>query len=419
VYLAQQKYDKPLMKKGRDHLLFYSIIAMMACLFLSRAALSVSIIVFVALSFMHAGIKGQLKSFFSSPLLWGMSLLFLLPLLSGWWSGDKTEWLHITRIKLPLLLLPLAFAGPFNFSKTQWHILGYVFIGLVTAGTIWSMFHYVTDMSAVNEGYLRAKTIITPLANDHVRFSWLVAVTIVFAGWLWWRYRYETSVSIIPGVILLWLIVFLHILAVRTGLLCFYIALLATILWTVFGKTKPVYATALFMLMAGLPVAAYLTLPTFRNKVKYFQYDFEFVKDAHYLPGGNDASRIISIKAGWNMVQQHPVSGVGFGDIFNEAGKWYDTAYPQMLEADKILPSNEWLIYGTGCGIPGLLVFTFVMIVPFLIRVRNKQRWWLLNVIVATGFLFDIGLEVQYGVFIYSFIVLICWKWFHDETLKA
>jgi len=31
--------------------------------------------------------------------------------------------------------------------------------------------------------------------------------------------------------------------------------------------------------------------------------------------------------------------------------------------------------------------------------------------------LFDIGLEVQFGVFIYSFVVLWCWKWL--ETLQV
>jgi O-antigen ligase len=407
------------MKKTQEHIIFYSVVTMMAAIFLSRAALSVSIIIFVVVSFLHPGIKSQLKNFFSSPMLWGMSLLFLLPLLSGLWSEDKKEWLNIIRIKLPLLLLPLAFAGAFNFSKKNWHVLVAILIGLITAGTIWSMFHYTKDMAAVNEGYLRAKTIETPLGNDHVRFSWLVAVAILFAGWLWWQYRYQKIATGVLGIILLWLIIFLHILAVRTGLLSFYIVLLATTLWIFLKKTKPVYGTVLLIAMFALPVGAYFMLPTFRNKIKYFQYDFEYVKDGHYLPGGNDASRIISFKAGWNIIKEHPATGVGFGDISNETGKWYDLNYPQMLQSDKIVPSNEWLIYGAGSGISGFLVFTFVMIVPFLIRIRNKWGWWLLNAIVAIGFLFDIGLEVQFGVFIYSFIVLLCWKWFHDEPLKA
>jgi len=110
-------------------------------------------------------------------------------------------------------------------------------------------------------------------------------------------------------------------------------------------------------------------------------------------------------------MSEHPVTGVGFGDIAEVTKKWYEVNYPSMIAADKIYPSSEWLIYGAGCGWPGFILFTFIMMIPFLIRVKNKLIWYLLNVTAAFSFLFDIGLEVQYGIFLYSFIVL-CWsKW--------
>jgi hypothetical protein len=403
------------MQEWRKHILFYSVIAMMLSLFLSRALLSASIAVFVITCLFYSGSKELGKRFFSSSLLWGISLLFLLPLLSGLWTGDKQEWINVLRIKLPLLLFPLAFAAPFTFSKKQWNRLVYSFIIIITAGTIWSMFHYATNMAVVNEGYLRAKMIITPLENDHVRFSWLVSVAVLLAGWLWWRNRKEKNSSWLLLTVV-WLGVFLHILAARTGLLSFYITLLATTLFVVFKKVKRLYGTALLLLLFALPVAAYFILPTFRNKVKYFLYDFEYVKDAHYLAGGNDASRIISLKAGWSLMNDHSVSGVGFGDIFTETGKWYSVNYPEVQQQDKILPSNEWLIYGAGCGIPGFLFFTFVMLAPFFINTKNKWGWWLLNCLIAFSFLFDIGLEVQFGIFIYCFVVLFGWKWFRREA---
>jgi hypothetical protein len=88
-----------------------------------------------------------------------------------------------------------------------------------------------------------------------------------------------------------------------------------------------------------------------------------------------------------------------------------------MIEADKIKPSSEWLMYGAGCGWPGILIFSFVMIVPFFIRTKNKLLWWFLNATAAFSFLFDIGLEVQFGVFIYSFVILWWWKWMETEKM--
>ena len=398
------------MKGWRNHTIFYCLIAMMISLFTSRVALTASIILFTLLCFFHSDIKGHIKNFFSLPLLWSISLLFLLPLISGLWSEDKNEWLNTVRIKLPLLVLPLAFASPFSLSQKQWQGLLFVFILLVTAGTIRSMFHYIPNMDAVNEGYLQAKTMITPLENDHVRFSWLVTIAILFAGLLWKQRRAEKNISWLLILVIVWLIIFLHILAARTGLLCFYIILLSAVLWVISKKIKPVYGAGLLVLLVALPVAAWFILPTFRNKIRYFRYDFEYVKDAHYLPGGNDATRVISLKAGWNIMKDNAAKGTGFGDISSETGKWYQVYYPRMQQQERILPSSEWLIYGAGSGIPGLLIFTFVLLTPFFIRIKNKELWWLLNGLVASGFLFDIGLEVQFGVFIYPFIVLLSWK---------
>jgi O-antigen ligase len=417
-----------LMNEWRPSIIFTLLVIMMGSLFISRALLSASMIAFIASSFFHPGIKQHLRDFFSSPLLWGMSLLFFLPLFSGLWSADKQAWLGIIRTKLPLFFLPLAFAGPFSFSKKEWERLAFVFLAVITIATIWSMFHYVINMREVQEGYLRAKSMITPLENDHVRFSWIVSVAILLAGWLWVidRRSGKWIFWLLPGVAV-WLVLFLHILAARTGLLSFYLSIFITTLWLIFfqrpgkllfgQKKKLLKLTTLILLFILLPLAAYFVLPTFHNRVKYFLYDRSYFKDAHYLPGTNDAVRVISLKGGWSIMNEHPITGVGFGDVLKETKKWYESDYPQMAEPDKIYPSSEWLIYGAACGWPGFLVFTCLMILPFFIPVKDKLPWWLLNLTAAFSLLFDIGLEVQFGLFVYCFIVLWWWKWLKPQKV--
>ena len=407
----------------RSPIIFMLIVVMMGALFFSRALLSVSMIVFVAVSFFHRDFKKHFSNFFSSPLLWGMTLLFFLPVISGLWSEDKKEWADIVRIKLPLLFLPLAFAAPVDsywnqLSKKQWDWLAYIFTVLVTAGTCWSMFHYLSDAAAINESYLRAKSIITPLENDHVRFSWLVSVCVLLTGWLCVKKRKENKfTSFFLAVVTVWLIVFLHILAARTGLFSLYIIITGAGLWLFLKQMKWQIGVLLILLLITLPVVAYKTLPTFQNRVKYILYDKSYFEKANYLPGSTDGARILSLNSGWDVMKQEPVTGVGFGDVLAKAKQWYGENYPQMIEADKIYPSSEWLMYGAGCGWPGLLLFTIVMCIPFVIKTTNKLLWWLLNATAAFSFLFDIGLEVQFGVFIYSFIILWWWKWLNVEKV--
>ncbi|MEO6613059.1 MAG: O-antigen ligase family protein [Chitinophagaceae bacterium] len=409
----------PVTKGRRTPVIFGLLVCMLVSLFFSRALLSISMMTFVAVSFFHPAVKEQFRQFFTSPLLWGMSLLFFVPLLSGLWSNNQQAWLETLQVKLPLLFLPLAFAAPFNFSAKQGEGLAYVFIGTVTVATIWSLFHYAANPTAVNEGYLKAKMLLTPLENDHVRFSWMVSVAILTAMAMLYAKRSSRIVLLLLSFVLLWLIVFLHLLAARTGLFSFYIILLVVSGWLIYKKMKWRYGISLLALLIALPFLAYQFMPTFKNRVKYFNYDLGYLKKTNYLPGANDAVRVISLKAGYGIIKEYPAKGVGFGDVFTETKKWYNIHYPQMVEQDRIYPSSEWLIYGAACGIGGLLVFSVIMIIPFFVRTHTGLAWVILNLIAAAGFLFDIGLEVQFGVFIYSFVILCWWKYPGSVPLPA
>ncbi len=411
LYVYKSMLNK-LQNDWRRHIIFLFAGLMLASLFLPRAFLTISVSGFVVMSLADRNFFQYIRRFLSSPLLWGMSLLFLIPLLTGLWSDDTEKWLEMVRIKLPLLVLPLAFAGAVNLSARQWEGLAILFVLLVIAGTIWSVFYYVQEMHTVNEGYLKAKAMLTPLKNDRIRFSWLVAVAVLTSGWLVYQ-KIETkkAAAISLFVIAIWLAIYLHLLAVRTGLFSFYLAMILAAFWLIIKKVKWQYGLMLLFFVFLLPVLAYFFIPTFQNRVKYIRYDAGYFHKAHYLPGGNDAVRVISLRAGWSVMLQNPLKGTGFGDVPAAVNEWYRINYPEMQEQDKVYPASEWLMYGAGAGLPGFIVFTVCMLIPFLTRVRHQLPWGILNVAAAFSFLFDIGLEVQFGVFIYAFIVLWWWKW--------
>jgi hypothetical protein len=388
------------------------ILVMIGALFASRFVLSVSIIAFAIVCFIHGDWKVHWRKFITTPLLWGITLLFFLPLISGMWSDDHQTWLELVRVKIPLLVLPLAFAAPFNLSQRYWDIIAFFFVILVVAGTGWSLSHYIENPDIVHEGYLRAKTMVTPLENDHVRFSWLIALAIVVATWIIIRFfKSRPIISILFAVIVIWLIVFLHILAARTGLLAFYFAAFLAAIWMI-GRMKWRYGVLLMIVLVLLPVAAWQWMPTFRNRVKYVTYDFDYFKKGSYRPGSNDAVRVISINAGWHVLKANVV-GVGYGDIERETIRWYDDNYPGMLPQDRIYPSSEFMMYGAGCGWTGVIVLLFILFLPLFMKTGERLLWWLLNAMILIGFLFDIAFEVQFGVFIYSFMILWFWKRFN------
>ena len=401
-------------------IIFISTMVMLTGLLFSRALLSSGLIVFIVACLIHKNILIQLKVFFSSPFLWSMSLLFLLPLISGFWSENLLKWSQILRIKLPLLLLPVCFAGLDNFKFKDWKKISFVFLALITGSICWSLWQYFRDRESIHVSYLRAHTIETPVGNDHVRFSLLVALAIVTAFFLLIgkknNFRKKTAFL---SFVTIFFVIYLHVLAVRTGLICFYIALFTFIVWSFWNRKHRIRYVLLFVLMLLLPVISYFVFPTFKNRVSYLKYDLSLVQKKIYVQGSNDGNRFASINAGWLLQNQNPLIGVGFGDIKKEIDHIYMTHYPQMTETDKILPSNEWIIYGDGGGWPGLILFSFALIIPFFVpRLRRNIIWWLINASFFLSYLFDIGLEVQYGVFIHAFMLLWWYKWLHSEEIN-
>lgn len=394
----------------RHRLIFFTILLMLAGLFVSRALLSSGMILFLVITCVHTEWKDQLLRFSRNKFLIGLSLLFLIPLVTWFWSEDKEVWWRFVRIKLPLLLMPVAFAGPWQLSQKQWQWIGYAFLIFVTGGCAWSLGQYAFNMQDIHSGYLRAKVIPTPFENDHVRFSLAVCMAILCSALLFSKTSLKKE-RILLVVIMVFLTVFLHILSARTGLFSLYIILFlgAFYLVATAGKTKWIIAVCLATI--AMPVIAWFVAPTFQNRIRYFIYDFSYIQQDTYLPGANDGNRMLSIKAGLDIILNHPF-GVGSGDVMKATNDWYDRNIHGMLETDKIYPSSEWMMYGAAAGWIGLILFTLAMALPLFEKTGTGRFFWIsLNIITAFSFIFDIGLEVQFGVFLYAFMVLWWWKW--------
>jgi O-antigen ligase len=395
--------------RTRSYLIFATLLAMEVCLYLSRASLSVAMLAFLAATTVHRDVGQQLRAFVRSPLLVGMALLFVVPLVSGLWSADKATWLDVVRVKLPLLLFPVAFAGGWQLTPKQWRYVAYLFLLLLLATSVGSFVVYLQNLQAIHEGYLKAKVITTPLLNDHVRYSWLVACGALTCLFLVHK-REEPRLDAVFVLLGLWFTVFLHVLAARTGVLALYAVLASYLGWMAFRRHRRAGLIGLCILLV-LPLLAWQVLPTFRNRLSYFLWDISHVQQQAYVPQSNDGNRSRSLRAGWEILQHHPL-GVGAGDVQHAADRWYEAQVPGIIAADKIYPSSEWLVYGAMAGWIGILVFTAVMVLPlFTNGLKHRLFWVLLHGITAFSFLFDVGLEVQYGVFLYAFLVLWWWKW--------
>jgi hypothetical protein len=403
-----------LQNEWRNRAIFVTIIIMLISLFVSRAFLSVSTVFFFAFTIIHKNFLSQFIFFSRAPLLIGMSFLFLVPFVSGLWSSNWHTWLDISIIKLPFLLFPLAFAGNWQLREKQWRLIAWCFLLFVFIGCGWSLWQYFQDTETINESYLRAKTLPTPLGGDHVRFSWLVSIAVIWATFLLYTTK-DTRAILLLSLLMFLLVIYLHVLSARTGLLAVYFFFLCFTVHVAVQRKRYFIFFLAGIILIGL--TSWWLFPTLQNRIKYVGYDFSLLKSNNNIPGTSDANRLISLKAGWQILQQNPF-GIGAGDIRDETNKWYGINVPyKMTESDRLFPSSEWIVYGDMAGWPAVVLFTVIIILPLFIKQIRHRFFWIMLVATAIGCcIIETTLEIQFGIFIYCFTILWWWKWLRIQN---
>ncbi len=387
---------------------FTGILLVMTGFMFSRALLSIGTFTLIANGFLQSDLKERWNVFLQHKVLIGISCLFLFPLLSGLWSEDKTEWLNVLLAKLPLLLLPFALVMQKGFERKQFVFFSLLWIGLLFGGTVWSIVQYLQQKDQYNLLYRFSKTIPTPASNDHIRFS--MAIIIALLLWLKleeWKAIASSVLIWMLRAVMTWFILFLHILAAKTGLLGLYLIILPVTIWQMYASGKKQLAVASLFIALLLPVLAYQLLPTFKTRIHYALYDLESRIAGNVSGGFSDGNRVLSIRSGMYVFQQNWLTGVGYGDIKKETNKWYNEHAPAVPASERFLPLNQWMTSGSGAGIAAMFLFSIVIVLPFFsTQWRQNKQAIAFVLFMNIVFLYECTIDDQFGVYLYSFFIL-------------
>lgn len=332
-------------------------------------------------------------------------LLFFVVLCSGWQTEDWQFWLQRLRIKLPFLILPIAFLGLPVFSQRQYLALGYYLLLLLFVTCIGIGTNYLFHFEAITESIKHGKSIPTPA--NHIRFSLLLALGILGGTWLAWKqfyWKFYWEKRLIQGITV-FLFGFIFLLAVRSGLVALYAGLLVLLIHYV-NTTKNYWKTAVLVgFLLAMPIVAYLTFPSFTAKIGYVQEDLmmhERGKGENY----SDSGRLTSIQMGMELAKAHPLLGVGAGNLQQEVENLYAKAYPHLQDAK--LPHNQFVWILAANGLVGLLLFSLAFFYPMFHNGNYRQPLFLaFHVVMFTSFLTESTLETALGVALYVFFLLL------------
>jgi hypothetical protein len=396
-------------KSVRDKVAIACCLGMVAGLFFSRALLSMSMFAML-INALHPGyIRESWLAWKKSSFAWLSLAFFCIYLLSGLWSGNKEFWLASTINKVPFAILPFAFmSAPLQREQNQRIII--VGVALMQIAVIgYSLVEFGLHTEYYLQGYHISRPLPTTKYDDHIRFSLSLVISILMNCFILFERRGMPASRWLKlfsiGCIILF-VIYIHILAAKTGLLCLYLVAIVYILSKIYRRHKT-GALLLALGVASVPAAAYYLIPTFKTKIDYVFYEIDRSRaQKRYDYTLSDAGRMITYELGAKAIRQHPAAGVGAGDVMDAMRQGYARDYPEVAADQQYGPINQFMFTALCTGIPLCLFLVALALCPFFIAVRYRVYLVATGMVMLISMMVEAMLELQFGVFTYLFFLL-------------
>ena len=381
----------------------FTILIVPAFIF-SKALITICLISIIVLASVHYS-NEKLKHFVKAKQYSLFVLLFAMILLSGINSDNLTQWSHHLNIKLPFLFLPLAFFLLPRISET-WVISIHMWLIIVlSVSAIPVLINFIGDFQRIMDGMGQGHPIPTPV--EHVKYSMMNAYAVV-SGVIILR-RPSLSWHGLPkqiiGILVLFLAIYMHILAVRTGLFILYASGIIWVGSIVIKHGRLGFGLTLLVSMGLIISVAIFTIPSLSQRIGYMQYDLQQYKTGK----GNwysDSDRLQSYKVGWDLFVQSPFVGTGIGDLRDVGSQVYSTQLNRPNYHK--YPHSQFLFVLAGCGLLGIIIFVVGFYGPLIVQQNySNPLLFYLYLNYSLSFLVENSLERSFSLAFFLFFSLL------------
>lgn len=341
--------------------------------------------------------KKLFQAFIKEKSMWIFSISFLFLLLSFFYSTNLPHLLERLKIKVPFLAYALIWPSIGLLSKKQKQLIFYAFTGIVSLTALGILINYLLHFDEINQLYLESKIMPGPI--NHIRFSLLVVFAICF---IYHHIRHElllqssVHTKILTGVGI-FLMVFLHIYSVRSGLLALYAILFIALINYVVTTKNFKHVMVSMLVIVGIGISSFMISPTMRNKLINTQQDVNVYTNAEDPNYNSLATRMVSYKTGLEIFKEHALFGCGQGDIEDLNAALFKRDYPSVITP--IIPHNQFIYYLAATGIVGLIIFALSFTAPLWVNGFYKFEFMQLSyATLILAFQFEAMIETQVGV---------------------
>ena len=331
---------------------------------------------------------------------WIFLAFYVFHVLSLLWSEDLKYAFFDLQIKLSYLLCPVVFAG-FAFSENDWKKLRAAFIaGTLMASLICmgnALFKFFSNGTTEYFFYNKFSVLMHP---TYFMVYLNLSVLFIFYDLFWHREEIRGRRVIYMASMFLQLLT-LFLLSARTAL--------ATCLITFIIYTIVMFRQKKFVKIDAIPVTLFfICAVVFQLGIlKFFnRYDqvTEVIKHPDTKEENSTSIRYNLWKIAGDLISEHPVAGVGIGDIKEELQKKYEAYHYEYGIINKISPHNQYLHTAVILGLTGVFLLLAMLGSAFLLAWKNGDWIYLLFiVIISMNCITESMLERQAGILFFAF----------------
>lgn len=235
---------------------------------------------------------------------------------------------------------------------------------------------------------------IIPFKINYQTISVSIVIALLFCAEIFENFntlKFEKYLLFILAIIL---IICLHFISARIGLICFYLLALYKIKKYFYSNNKIYFAICISTIILIL-ITGYLTIPSFSKKINSITVNTNDKYSSKY-------NRILSYKIGFEIIKDNFLIGVGARNHHQYYTQFYSTHYPGVPE---LRPHNQFLFYATLYGVPLSLAFILIILFPILYYWKlNNELLWMFYCINILYFMVDMPFNIREYFYIWSFI---------------
>jgi O-antigen ligase len=368
------------------------------------AILSITMIGQLLSVFLLTHPKKLWSNFINNKAMAFFSLSFLFLLLSFFYSDNLNYLGERLQIKVPILLYALIWPSIGVLSQKQIKVIFYSLIIICVISASGILTNYALNYDEINELYLQSKIMPGPI--NHIRYSLLIVFVIcVIYYFIKQQYAESKTEKKLMMATAIFLILFLHIYSVRSGLLTLYAVIAIGLINQVIANKNYKQVGVAVGALVGIVMISFVISPTLRNKLINTKQDVNVYANQEDPNFNSLATRMVSYKTALEIAKENIWLGCGQGDLRDKNDALFRRDYPSIITP--IIPHNQFIYYLAATGLIGLIIFSLTFTAP--IWVNQFYKYELMQfayAILLIAFQFEAMLESQIGVACTLLIVL-------------